>query len=347
MCGQLDLVQIEIGKLKPAKKPIRPNLKMYDWIVLNSSAGKDSQVMIDEVFRTAVEEGVEDRLVVVHADLGRVEWPGTKELAAQQASMYGLPFFVVKRPQGDLLEHVRQRAKDLHSRGIKAAAWMRPDARFCTSDHKRGQLQKVVTALAEETRRSEAPPWPSPKVRYCTSDHKRGQIAKILTNLAKEARKTNRKRKPRILNCFGIRAEESPSRSKLKPFQLDRRQSGNVRKDLDGKRVFVPGRSKTVHTWLPIHGWSVDQVWSRIRESGVPYHFAYDLGMPRLSCCFCIFAPRSALLLAGKHNRELLREYVKVEKEVGYAFRENLALADIEAALERGEEAGTITSWAM
>lgn len=32
-----------------------------------------------------------------------------------------------------------------------------------------------------------------------------------------------------------------------------------------------------------------------------------DLGMPRLSCCFCIFSPRSALLLAGKHNPGLRR----------------------------------------
>ena len=34
-------------------------------------------------------QGVEDRLIVVDADLGRMEWPGTKELAARQAAHYG------------------------------------------------------------------------------------------------------------------------------------------------------------------------------------------------------------------------------------------------------------------
>ena len=54
-----------------------------------------------------------------------------------------------------------------------------------------------------------------------------------------------------------------------------------------------------IDDWLPLHDWSVDQVWGRIRASGVPHHPAYELGMPRLSCCFCIFSPRSALLLVG------------------------------------------------
>jgi hypothetical protein len=46
--------------------------------------------------------------------------------------------------------------------------------------------------------------------------------------------------------------------------------------------------------------------------------------MPRLSCCFCIFSPRSALLLAAKHNPELLAQYVAVEKQIGHRFRKEL-----------------------
>ena len=49
------------------------------------------------------------RLVVAHADLGRVEWPGTRELAEEQARHYGLEFVAVARPQGDLLEHIAHR----------------------------------------------------------------------------------------------------------------------------------------------------------------------------------------------------------------------------------------------
>ena len=99
--------------------------------------------------------------------------------------------------------------------------------------------------------------------------------------------------------------------------------------------------------WLPIHAWSTAQVWERIRASGVRHHPAYDLGMPRLSCCFCIFAPRDALLLAGRHNPGLLRDYVEVERTIGHKFRLSLSLAEVQAAVEAGEEPAAVESWAM
>jgi 3'-phosphoadenosine 5'-phosphosulfate sulfotransferase (PAPS reductase)/FAD synthetase len=76
-----------------------PNLKGYDWVVVNSSAGKDSQCMLDFVVERCDKAKVpRQRLVVVHADLGRVEWPGTRELAGEQARHYGLEFVAVSRP---------------------------------------------------------------------------------------------------------------------------------------------------------------------------------------------------------------------------------------------------------
>src|SRR6516225_9223288 len=87
-----------------------PDLASYHWIVLNSSAGKDSQVMLDVVVERCDQAGVpRDRLVVAHADLGRVEWPGTRALAEEQARHYGLAFVAVSRPQGDLLDHIANR----------------------------------------------------------------------------------------------------------------------------------------------------------------------------------------------------------------------------------------------
>jgi hypothetical protein len=91
----------------------------------------------------------------------------------------------------------------------------------------------------------------------------------------------------------------------------------------------------------------VREVWDRIRASGVRHHPAYDLGMPRLSCCFCIYSPRSALLLAGKHNPGLLADYVAVEREIGHRFRVELPLAEVQRALEEGEEPGPIHDWVM
>jgi 3'-phosphoadenosine 5'-phosphosulfate sulfotransferase (PAPS reductase)/FAD synthetase len=102
-----------------------------------------------------------------------------------------------------------------------------------------------------------------------------------------------------------------------------------------------------VDDWLPLHAWTVDEVWRRIRASGVRHLPAYDLGMPRLSCCFCIFSPRAALLLAGKHNPALLAEYVAVERAIGHSFRKELPLAAVQEALARGEEPGPLQDWTM
>lgn len=99
--------------------------------------------------------------------------------------------------------------------------------------------------------------------------------------------------------------------------------------------------------WLPLHAWTAQQVWARVKASGVRHHPAYDLGVPRLSCCFCIFSPQSALLLAGKYNPGLLAEYVAVEQRIGHSFRQEMPLAEVQAALRRGEQPGPVRDWAM
>jgi len=58
--------------------------------------------------------------------------------------------------------------------------------------------------------------------------------------------------------------------------------------------------------------------------------------MPRLSCVFCVFAPKDALLIAGKHNPRLLDEYVALEEEVGHDFRHKFKIAEIKRMLDEG-----------
>ena len=143
----------------------------------------------------------------------------------------------------------------------------------------------------------------------------------------------NRAPHVRILNCMGLRAQESPARAKKVAVEENTRMSNN---------------SRTVITWLPLLAWTEEQVWERIRQSGVRHHYAYDLGMPRLSCCFCIFAPKAALILAGRANPELLEQYVQVEKRIGHTFRKDLALAEIQEAILAGEQAGAMDGkWNM
>lgn len=264
-----------------------PEMALYDLVLINSSAGKDSQAMLTHLVGLADAQGVpREKLVVIHCDLGRVEWQGTAELAEEQAAHYGLRFIKVSREQGDLLQQVEERRM-----------------------------------------------WPDAARRFCTSDHKRSQVYRALTMLVREVQGRVGKRPVMILNCLGLRADESPARSKKHPYLVDDMAS-------NGKRV--------VHTWLPIHGWTEEQVWSTIKASGVRSHQAYALGMPRLSCCFCVLASRDALLIAGQHNPGLLAEYVRVEQTIGHTFKKSLPILAIQQALAAGEQPKSkATTWCM
>lgn len=166
--------------------------------------------------------------------------------------------------------------------------------------------------------------WPSNKQRYCTSEFKRGPGSRVLTMVATGVRsKLGKGTVVRLLQVFGFRAQESTSRAKKLVFCRDPRNSrGNQQVDI----------------FLPIHHWTEEEVWRDIGESGVPHHPAYDLGMPRLSCSFCIFAPRGALLIAGRARPEMLQTYVELEKEIGHTFQNKKPLADIQAAIAAGEQ---------
>ncbi len=168
--------------------------------------------------------------------------------------------------------------------------------------------------------------WPDNQNRFCTSDFKRGPGGRVITKLWRESPGP-------VLNVFGFRSEESPARAKKVPFVRNLRCSSGHREVWD---------------WLPIHDWSEKEVWERIRASGVPHHPAYDIGMPRLSCCFCIFAPRAALLIAGKANPELLDEYCRIEAEIGHTFQNKKPISEIRDALAAGEQPkGVDGAWNM
>lgn len=117
------------------------DLRQYDWIVVNTSGGKDSITIMRHIVALATIQGVLDRVMSVHCDLKAAEWYGTKELAKAHADYYGIKFVVVTRPQGDLIQDIRHRGK-FPARG----------SRYCTSHHKRGQVLKLFTFPARKTR---------------------------------------------------------------------------------------------------------------------------------------------------------------------------------------------------
>lgn len=263
-----------------------PDLTAYDVILLNSSGGKDSQAMLDYVTGLATAQGVADRIVVVHADLGRVEWAGTLELAAEQAAFYGHRFEVVKRDVHggrDLLEEVlaRRIKLDADADAFEAA----------------GDLDKAKA-------KREANAWPSSDARWCTSYYKRDQVQKLYTALTDELAHLGRQ--VRILDCQGIRADEGWERAQKNPFQVSEKRS-------NGKRE--------VTEWFPIFTWTEAQVWERIATAGTRSHSAYAAGMRRLSCVFCVFATNEDLRTAGRLNPELADEYMAMEDLTGNTFK--------------------------
>jgi len=367
------------------------DLTKYDIIVVSSSSGKDSQVMLDQVSALADIQGVLDRVIVVHSDLGRLEWDGAPELAEEQADFYDVRFKKVSRigtisdgvfnkpnvvplyargeARGDLLDQVRHRSAQLNRlnaelRGLSRFEFAQDLERYISSKKVRG-LEKEYGSLDDlppdvleglyQRRLVKSPPWYSPASRYCTADFKRGPILAYISRLVEDWREDNgwprkgsRGEQCWVLDCQGLRAEESPGRKK--------------------KPVFQPRKvNKRIHmdTWLPIHGLTEVEVWDIIRESGAPYHPAYDIGlpegssanigskawarvrgkmrkvkgMPRLSCVFCFYSPTPGLVLAAREGQhlcdpDLLDDHIAVEDETGFTFKPDLSLREVREMAE-------------
>jgi 3'-phosphoadenosine 5'-phosphosulfate sulfotransferase (PAPS reductase)/FAD synthetase len=267
-----------------------------DWLLLNSSGGKDSQAMKAYVVGLAATTGQLHKVVVVHADLSDIEWEGTAGLARQQSTLLHVPRFETVQAQGgDLLARVAARYTKLKAK-----------------------------ALAEG--KPVAPAWPSSSARWCTSDLKRGPIRTLMTRLTDERQALGRP--VRILNCLGQRAAESPHRRKLTPVEIDLGAS-------NGKRH--------VTTWRPIHHWTDAAVWAQIARSGLPYHEAYEWGMSRLSCSFCVLGCEADVVLAARLRPDKAAEYATMEVAVERDFKQGLSMREIIARAAALDAEGRLT----
>ena len=98
-------------------------------VAVNVSGGKDSQAMTILLARIVPR----DQLVVVHAPLGEVEWPGTIE-HIENTIPAGVPLILARVASGKtLLDRVEERGK-----------WPGPKRRYCTSEHKTGPIEREL-----------------------------------------------------------------------------------------------------------------------------------------------------------------------------------------------------------
>lgn len=163
--------------------------------------------------------------------------------------------------------------------------------------------------------------FPGPATRWCTSDLKRDPIHKLIRNDLK-ARGLSLG-----INCVGIRAEESKSRANMKPITFN-------------KRLSKAGRE--VYELFPIHDFTWREVFDTIAAAGQEPHWAYKVGMERLSCCFCIMASGRDLRISAKHNPKLYQRFVQAEERLGFTLIQGKTLKEIvEGGLDfEGKETG-------
>jgi 3'-phosphoadenosine 5'-phosphosulfate sulfotransferase (PAPS reductase)/FAD synthetase len=273
-------------------------------LVISLSGGKDSQALLAALVAAYRTHRWPGPIFAVHAHLGRAEWPQTMAHCQSLCDGAGIPLHIVGRSAGaDLVDRWRERMQTLAGTG--------------------------------------KPFWSSAAQRYCTSDMKRGPIDQLLRKYSL------------VISAEGVRADESPNRAR-KPVVAIRPQitaAGLRSLPMEQALTYRSFKQRLALTWYPLHDWSESDVWQAcgtdindLRErqalhrlghevlalDGWPGHPAYVYGNERLSCALCVLASRNDLRNGAKHNPELFQELVAMERESGFTFRQDLALAELE-----------------
>lgn len=163
-------------------------------VAIGVSGGKDSCALALAVVAYLDAIGHKGPRVLVHADLGRVEWKDSLPTCERLAARLGLELLVVRREQGDMMDRWLQRWRD--------------------NMRRYADLSCVKVIL----------PWSTPSMRFCTSELKVGVICRALA-----ARFPGRT----IVSAAGIRREESADRAKAE-ISKDEPDLKKVRLQTDG-----------------------------------------------------------------------------------------------------------------
>ncbi len=163
-------------------------------VAIGVSGGKDSCALALAVVAHLDAIGHKGPRVLVHADLGRVEWKDSLPTCERLADRLGLELLVVRREQGDMMDRWLQRWRD--------------------NMRRYSDLSCVKVIL----------PWSTPSMRFCTSELKVGVICRALA-----ARFPGRT----IVSAAGIRREESADRAKAE-ISKDEPDLKKVRLQTDG-----------------------------------------------------------------------------------------------------------------
>lgn len=144
-------------------------------VAVGVSGGKDSHACAIAVARHLEATGHAGPRVLVHADLGRIEWKDSLPACQRLAEALGWELLVVERAAGDMIQR-----------------W---ETRWTNNVRRYAELECMKLIL----------PWSTPAMRFCTSELKVDVICRALRKRWPTAA---------IVNASGIRREESPDRAK-------------------------------------------------------------------------------------------------------------------------------------
>jgi 3'-phosphoadenosine 5'-phosphosulfate sulfotransferase (PAPS reductase)/FAD synthetase len=151
-------------------------------VAIGVSGGKDSQAAALATFRHLDMVGHAGERILIHADLGSVEWNDSFRICEELADHLKCDLIVVRRKAGGLMERWESR-------------WLSSKTRY--------ETLSTVTLV---------PCWSTPDMRFCTSEQKTHVIIAELKRRFKSQR---------IINVTGVRREESRSRSRMPVADID------------------------------------------------------------------------------------------------------------------------------
>ncbi|WP_244131264.1 phosphoadenosine phosphosulfate reductase family protein [Burkholderia gladioli] len=145
-------------------------------VAIGVSGGKDSDACAIAVSRYLDSIGHTGPRLLVHSDLGRIEWKDSLPSCERLAERLGMELLVLQRQAGDMLDRWEAR-------------WQN-----CVTRYEELSCVKVIL------------PWSTPSMRFCTSEMKTHLICSALKKRFPEGD---------ILNVTGIRHQESKNRSTM------------------------------------------------------------------------------------------------------------------------------------
>lgn len=265
-------------------------------LIVSVSGGKDSDCQAIELARLHAEHGWSGRFILIHADVGRMEWQQSLPHCKRLAERLGAEFVVVEHAKYDLLGGIQQRMQT------------RPDA----------------------------PPFPSSAARYCTAGWKRDTISRWMRNNIADGENAvcaiglrreespARARKPYWAERANASAKTKGRRVVDWHPILDYKLA-NVWQVLGytlTELVKIQGKVREFRA----KGNTAEKTLRFIETLGFGAHPAYALGNDRVSCSMCVLANRNDLANGAEFSPDVAGELAAIEAASGFTFTQKVAI---------------------